>query len=122
MKALFLYLVVAGILLQHVCQTVIFTDFCLHKNYIAKVLCENRNNPSMHCNGKCHLHKQFQQDEKRKGSDRQSLPEMKELSWDNPPAACFNFNCIPGKNHFADYFVNGDYETFLPTHFHPPCA
>ncbi len=34
-------------------------DYTLHKEYIAKVLCENKNKPAMHCNGKCHLMKQL---------------------------------------------------------------
>lgn len=29
----------------------------MNKEYIAKNLCENRNRPKSHCNGKCHLMK-----------------------------------------------------------------
>lgn len=31
----------------------------INKEYIANNLCENRNKPEMHCNGKCHLRKQI---------------------------------------------------------------
>lgn len=33
----------------------------VNKTYIAKNLCENRNKPKMHCNGKCQLRKKLQQ-------------------------------------------------------------
>lgn len=34
-------------------------DYALNKEYISKNLCENRNKPKMHCNGKCHLMQQL---------------------------------------------------------------
>jgi hypothetical protein len=37
----------------------VYLDYSLRKDYIAKNLCQNRNRPSMHCNGKCYLSKQL---------------------------------------------------------------
>ncbi|MFI5148400.1 MAG: hypothetical protein ACHQRM_01625 [Bacteroidia bacterium] len=34
-------------------------DYALHKEAIAKIYCENKNKPAMHCNGKCHMMKQI---------------------------------------------------------------
>ena len=34
-------------------------DYAMNKDYIARVYCENKEKPKMHCNGKCHLMKQL---------------------------------------------------------------
>nr|WP_294869711.1 hypothetical protein [uncultured Pedobacter sp.] len=49
----------------------IYAGFELNKNYIASVLCENRDKPMMHCNGKCYLMKKLKQaEEKEKNQSR----------------------------------------------------
>ncbi|MGQ1788112.1 MULTISPECIES: hypothetical protein [unclassified Saccharicrinis] len=37
----------------------IVIDFKIHQDYIAKVLCVNKDKPDNTCNGKCHLKKQL---------------------------------------------------------------
>ncbi len=44
-----------GILLQTFNQVVIVAAYYANKDYIAKNLCENRNKPKLHCDGKCCL-------------------------------------------------------------------
>lgn len=34
-------------------------DYAVNYEYISKVLCENKEKPAMHCNGKCHLMKEL---------------------------------------------------------------
>lgn len=34
-------------------------DYVVNYNYIVNVLCENKDKPEMHCNGKCHLTKEL---------------------------------------------------------------
>lgn len=34
-------------------------EYVLNYEYISKVLCENKDKPKMHCNGKCHLMKEL---------------------------------------------------------------
>ncbi len=34
-------------------------DYAVNYNYIVNVLCENKDKPEMHCNGKCHLTKEL---------------------------------------------------------------
>jgi len=46
-------------------QSIILLNYAVNKNYIAKNLCENRSKPKMNCNGKCHLKKQLQKEEKK---------------------------------------------------------
>jgi hypothetical protein len=51
----------------------IYAGYQLNKNYIASKLCENRNRPWLHCNGKCYLLKKLKQaEEKQNASERQA--------------------------------------------------
>ncbi|MFD2942397.1 hypothetical protein [Flavobacterium notoginsengisoli] len=36
-----------------------FLDYMVNYHYIATELCENKNAPELHCNGKCHLKKEL---------------------------------------------------------------
>lgn len=38
-----------------------FIEYSLNKDYIAKVLCINKEKPKMHCDGKCYLMKRVQE-------------------------------------------------------------
>lgn len=49
----------------------VYVGFEFNKNYIATVLCENRDKPVLQCNGKCYLSKQLKQAaEKEKNQER----------------------------------------------------
>ena len=52
-------------LLQTFSSFVIQAEYLLNKSYIAAVLCENKDKPMMHCNGKCYLSKQLKKQEKQ---------------------------------------------------------
>lgn len=54
-------------------NSLITVSFHINQNYIAKNLCENRDNPMMHCNGKCQLKKKIEQESKKD----QENPERK---------------------------------------------
>jgi hypothetical protein len=53
------------ILLQTFSSFVIRANYLLNKDYIAKVLCINREKPQMHCNGKCYLAKKLKEQERQ---------------------------------------------------------
>ncbi len=42
-------------MLQSLTMPLVYLDFKLRQDYIAKVLCINREKPEMHCNGQCIL-------------------------------------------------------------------
>jgi len=48
-----------GILFQTFSQVLIVAEYYANKDYIAKNLCENRDKPKMHCDGKCCLKKKL---------------------------------------------------------------
>jgi len=49
----------------------IYAGFELNQNYIASTLCENRNKPELHCNGKCYLMKKLKQAEEKEKKQAQ---------------------------------------------------
>ena len=50
-------------------------EYQTNKEYIASVLCENRNKPEMACNGKCYLNKKIAASKNHDSHDH-SLPEI----------------------------------------------
>jgi predicted NACHT family NTPase len=55
----------------------IFAGFELNKNYIAANLCENRDKPWLHCNGKCYFAKKIKQaQENERNDERQSQKNL----------------------------------------------
>jgi hypothetical protein len=60
----------------------IYAGFQLNKNYIATKLCENRNKPWLHCNGKCYLMKKIKQaEEKQNAAERESQKNLVQESY-----------------------------------------
>ncbi len=54
--------------------------FNLNKAYITQKLCENRNNPSAHCDGHCYLSKQLKKAEEGETKNQsQTLKEKEEV-------------------------------------------
>jgi hypothetical protein len=67
-KYFFLISVLTGLLLQNFNQFVIMLEYKINFSYVANVLCENRDKPEMHCNGKCHLRKQLEKDQQQENN------------------------------------------------------
>ena len=98
----------------------------LNQSYISQILCENKDKPQMHCNGKCYLKKQLNKvDEERANEKEIPFKILKLQSLDNFIGQ-FN-HCFIGKNYlllkqksFCDYsfffLLPGHHNTF----FHPP--
>ncbi|WP_160711503.1 hypothetical protein [Chitinophaga solisilvae] len=62
MKYFLVMCISLGLLLQNFSKSLIVMQFQAQQSYIAKVLCENRSKPEMHCNGKCYLKKKLDRD------------------------------------------------------------
>lgn len=74
----------------------VFAAFELNRSYIVANLCENRDKPMLHCNGKCYLAKRLKQaEQKEKAHD---LEVQKSLSQDvYTPSSfviCFSTNIV----------------------------
>lgn len=79
-KKLFCILLCFIVLLQNFGTAVVFISYKINQAYIAANLCENRNNPRMHCNGKCQLRKQLQREEQQEQKNPYAQKENKEVT------------------------------------------
>ncbi|GAB3799145.1 hypothetical protein GCM10028819_21830 [Spirosoma humi] len=59
MRTVVIYCLLLATLLPTVSQWGIIAHYQLNKAYIARVLCENRDKPQLHCDGQCYLAKQL---------------------------------------------------------------
>jgi len=75
MKKLLAVLLAFSIISQNLVNVAIGVYYHVNKEYISQKLCENRNNPQIHCNGHCYLSKQLQ---KAEGHEKQSARLIKE--------------------------------------------
>ncbi|SHK88176.1 hypothetical protein SAMN05444266_101466 [Chitinophaga jiangningensis] len=79
MKYLVIILVFAGLLLENASKGLIVLQYWANQQYIAQNLCENRDKPQMHCNGRCHLKKELEKDaqpEKSSNTNKESYEVM----------------------------------------------
>jgi hypothetical protein len=67
-RTITLYILILATLLPTVSPWGTIAQYQLNKDYIARVLCENRDRPELHCNGQCYLAKRLkaQQDKQDK--------------------------------------------------------
>lgn len=50
----------------------VYAEFEANQKYIAAALCENRDKPQMHCNGKCYLMKKLKEAEEKEKKQEQA--------------------------------------------------
>ncbi|WP_147243406.1 hypothetical protein [Chitinophaga flava] len=68
------------ILMQNFGTAIVFISYKINQAYIAANLCENRNNPGMHCNGKCQLRKQLLREQQQEQKNPYAQKENKEIT------------------------------------------
>ena len=59
MKTALVYILLVATLLPSVSPWGTIAYYHVNKDYIARVLCENRDKPQLHCDGQCYLAKQL---------------------------------------------------------------
>ncbi len=100
-NALTIFIVMAT-LFASLSKAFVVGAFLVNQANITKTLCENRNQPKKHCDGKCYLKKQMTKDEKK---DKSSVPFsvndlFQEFVWVNTAVASFNIT-----HYSSDVFV-----------------
>jgi hypothetical protein len=70
----------AFVILSHVFVNVgIGVYYHFNKAYVIQKLCENKNNPGIHCNGHCYLSKQLKKAEEGESKSSQLIKEKEEI-------------------------------------------
>ena len=76
-KKVLAILLIACVMSANFSRLFIYAGFELNRNYIATHLCENRDKPWLHCNGKCYFMKKIRQaEDKEKSAERQSQKNL----------------------------------------------
>src|SRR5699024_7192955 len=74
---------------------VVYVDFKIHQDYIAEVLCINRDKPELHCNGKCILMQKIKEVQETGDQDKNQTFQryLMEIICDESQG--FDFNVFP---------------------------
>ncbi len=65
MTRLISILFLSSILIQSFSRIFILVEYELNKEYITNIFCENKSEPQLQCNGKCHLMKQLKAEDEK---------------------------------------------------------
>ncbi len=77
MKRITAMLLLIALLTANYSYFFVYAGFELNKKYIATTLCENRDKPQLHCEGKCYFMKKIKQAvEKEKSAERQAQKNL----------------------------------------------
>lgn len=94
-----------------------------NRDYIARVLCENRDKPQLHCDGQCYLAKQLkaQQDKQDKETtERVQNSPVLQLFCNEQPAFTFTQNAAAIRESSAFTYLLTTYSAPLSPVFQPP--
>ena len=99
-------------------------EYVVNYEYISEVLCENKDKPKMHCNGKCHLMKELakaSENEKPISSDKKNASQEFEILFFEEIKA---FKIAPIYYHdnpkVANNYSNLYFHLNSASFFHPP--
>lgn len=122
MNKLLIHIVVLSLSMQSLQTVGTFISFKLNQDFIAKVLCVNKDKPEKGCNGKCHLKKQLK---KQTEENKQSAAtvEFREI-------ILISQNFKKSKTHFIPeskinvglFCIREPKRGFHSNIFHPPKA
>lgn len=110
-----------ALLLQTFYASSIVTFYYANKNYVAAALCENKDKPQLHCQGKCFLKKELKNAEgeshkSKKGAEQQevvlALPVLPVRLSASLPALIDKPKTPFRKSHYRHLFLSDT--------FHPP--
>ncbi len=73
------FCLLAAFIFQMSGKVIVLADYCINKDFIANVLCINKDKPSLHCEGKCHLKKQLEEEEKKEQAPFSSKEDKHEI-------------------------------------------
>lgn len=120
MTRLFSIIILSAFLLQTFSKLIIYVNYELNLDYIIKTYCINKNDPSKHCDGKCHLTKQLQEEDKKENLPGTTRDERPEINLFSENIKAYLFNNFSGKEYI--YPELKLQKTIQPVFafFHPP--
>lgn len=123
MRTLVLYILLFATLLPTLSQWGTIAYYQVNKDYIARVLCENRDKPQLHCDGQCYLAKRLKAQQDRQDKETtQRVQNSPVLQLFCQETLAFTFDpkwMLLQSADFIDYQVSA-YQSPLMSLFRPP--
>ena len=69
-----------------------YINYWINYDYISTQLCENKDKPDMHCNGKCCLEKELREVAAEENTEKNSPPPQKIIIFQEMPSAAVKIN------------------------------
>ncbi len=109
-------------LLQVFSSAFIYADFIINNEYIATVLCINKEKPEIHCNGKCYLKMQLGKEEKKKQSQEKTLKDNSNVQFISEPfsTGLHLEVALAIEKEASDYYRQISSQELAFAIFHPP--
>jgi hypothetical protein len=104
-------------------QAVVVVDFYANQDSIAKTLCENRDKPMMHCNGRCQLCKRLaKQDNQDKDNPERKADNKNEALFCQETGSLLASPSIDFTSSLYSAMTSGEPVDRASAIFHPPAA
>lgn len=92
MRQLLLYVLLVAVLLPGTSPWGTIAYFHANRAYIARVLCENRDKPELHCDGQCYLAKKLKAQQDRQDKETtERVQHLPALQWFCQSNVAFQF-------------------------------
>lgn len=106
-------------------KTYLLLDYSIRYTYYSQVLCENKDNPMMECNGKCAISKELKKAEEGRRHAEEQIPELSKLEVshfiDNDKTEC-SFGNFELKKREEIYYLETASDAVIKHLDHPPTA
>lgn len=106
-------------------KTFMLIHYSIHYTYYAEVLCENKDNPMLECNGKCAISKELKKAEEGKRHAEEQIPELNKLEVSqfitSEKTEC-SFGCLKDGVISTSHYLEPTSEAVLSHLDHPPIA
>jgi hypothetical protein len=122
MQRLAAIFIISLIMLQCSIKAAIVAYYYINQDYIAASLCENRDNASMNCKGKCYLNKKMNAQEKYENKLSSILKELKDTNG-FLSSYSVSYTFVPDFTLAKQnsYYLLKHYPSPLKGVFQPPC-
>jgi hypothetical protein len=119
MKHLIAILLVFSFLTQNISKLIIVINFRINQEYIAKNLCEKKDEPESCCHGKCELKKQLDEEDKKENFPETTFKDkFEKQNYYTPTLNVFASSESVSEPNFN--YISSISSTGLSEIFHPP--
>ncbi len=94
-----------------------YLDYYLNYNYISNVLCINKDEPELQCNGKCHLTQELSKANEATNPNDKSIPH---IEFDKFPIICQSFTGITFSTALEEKSLFQAYQFSVKNYFFQP--